>query len=87
MIHGLLIAGQIPLLSGIGVAVKRGAEVSNEIFPLSEIGQIDVTDKRRGWLTGLLIVGTVDAISLVIILSAFSNWHILRTYPALSSRP
>jgi len=59
-ISGLLTAGQIPFSSGIGVAAKRGDEISNAIFPLTEIKQIDVTNVKRGWLKGFLIGGAIE---------------------------
>ena len=45
------------------MAVPNEAETHNEIFPFTNIKQIDVKDHKKGRMTSLLIGGALDVLT------------------------
>jgi|GEM_PF-1831192 len=85
-IKGLLLAGKIPFVSMIGFDAKTPAGSSAKLISWHEIRNIEVTKKSRGWLTGLIIGGAIDALTVIAIIG-FSSGNWLHIKIELPPRP
>jgi len=77
-INALLSAGRVPFASRIGVVIEAPAGVSTKLISWPEIRSVEVKNKRRGWLTGLIVGGSLDAVVLISV-GLWSRYHFLRS--------
>jgi len=77
-IEELIVSGRIPLVSRIGAVIETQAGVFAKLISWPEIRSVEVKTKRRGWLTGLVVGGSLDLIALISV-GLWSRYHFLRS--------